>query len=656
MRVDTETQDIELEGIPRFQLASTYKRQLQYGIIGFTLVTTLLLFIWLVIAIFAPLSIWVPLQLNIAAMMLILIAAFQSAWRISLWRERALTQQSTANSSLSTRKTALSAEVIEEKPPSAIESAIQSFNTRWLTPIQSAISRNAIWIIGLTLFAFLLIATGWNLSLPAQTLGKSAYLFAGLTLLLAFALLVLERYLASHQEKWPEANRLAMLVRVAIVTLILSAVCLSYASADRVWPLRVAVLSGLLPTIVALELITRALLSAFTPQRHSLEPSFFATSFMAELFRWPPKPIQLMQEGLFQRFGIDLRQVWAFAFIKRAFLPIVALMLFCAWLLTGVHEIPMNGRGIYEKFGKPVSVLKSGLHTTLPWPFGRLVRVENGVVHELAASSDNNQLAPLTPAEGPAPETANRLWDTTHRSEKSQIIASSNDGKQNFQIVDMDVRFIYRIGLSDQDALNATYNSADLPTLIRRTASRILVHDFAGRTLDDLLSEQRNALANDVGKAVQQDLDQLHSGVELLATAIEAIHPPAKAANAYHKVQSAQIEVQALIAREKGKAAAKLNHAQQQASLIDDQAKASAHQTMSKAKAEKILFDADQSASNIAGQTFLREQYYQQLTQGMSQANSLIIDHRIRGEKSPTLDFRRFIAPVDPTSNTKITH
>jgi regulator of protease activity HflC (stomatin/prohibitin superfamily) len=316
----------------------------------------------------------------------------------------------------------------------------------------------------------------------------------------------------------------------------------------------------------------------------------------------------------------------------------------------------MNGRGIYEKFGKPVSVLKSGLHTTLPWPFGRLVPVENGVVHELTASSDNNQLAPLTPAEGPAPETANRLWDATHRSEKSQIIASRNDGKQNFQIVDMDVRFIYRIGLTDQDALNATYKSADLPTLIRRTASRILVHDFAGRTLDDLLSEQRNTLSNDVGQAVQHDLDQLHSGVELLATAIEAIHPPAKAANAYHKVQSSQIEVQALIAREKGKAAAALNKAHQQASLIDDQAQANAHQTMSKAQADKILFDADHSASKVAGQTFLREQYYQQLTQGMSQANSLIIDHRIHGNKSPTLDFRRFTAPIDPVSNTNTTH
>ena len=90
----------------------------------------------------------------------------------------------------------------------------------------------------------------------------------------------------------------------------------------------------------------------------------------------------------------------------------------------------------------------------------------------------------------------------------------------------MDVRFIYRIGLGDDAAMAATYNSADLPTLIRNTAGRVLVEDFASRTLDGVLSEKRDALARDVGRRVQADLDALGSGVEILATLIEQIHPP----------------------------------------------------------------------------------------------------------------------------------
>ncbi|RMU54635.1 hypothetical protein ALP29_05198, partial [Pseudomonas syringae pv. avii] len=73
------------------------------------------------------------------------------------------------------------------------------------------------------------------------------------------------------------------------------------------------------------------------------------------------------------------------------------------------------------------------------------------------------------------------------------------------------------------------------------------MHDFASRTLDELLGEERTSLADEIGRSVQADLQTLDSGVEILATVVEAIHPPAGAANAYHGVQAAQIGAQALI-------------------------------------------------------------------------------------------------------------
>ncbi|EPN85482.1 hypothetical protein A234_06727, partial [Pseudomonas syringae pv. actinidiae ICMP 19101] len=76
---------------------------------------------------------------------------------------------------------------------------------------------------------------------------------------------------------------------------------------------------------------------------------------------------------------------------------------------------------------------------------------ENGVVHELATSVSAADAAEqsLDPAEGPPPNSANRLWDASHINEKSQVIASSAGDKQSFQVVNMDVRFVYRIGLTD---------------------------------------------------------------------------------------------------------------------------------------------------------------------------------------------------------------
>jgi regulator of protease activity HflC (stomatin/prohibitin superfamily) len=362
-----------------------------------------------------------------------------------------------------------------------------------------------------------------------------------------------------------------------------------------------------------------------------------------------------LQHELHNRFGIDLRQVWAFTYMRRAFLPVLAVIAALGWVLSGVHEIPMQGRGIYERFGKPVEVLGPGLHAGLPWPFGRMLTVENGVVHELATSVSDASATEQTldPAEGPPPAVANRLWDASHVNDKSQVIASSTGDKQSFQIVNMDVRFVYRIGLTDEAAMAATYNSANVVSLIRSTASRILVHDFASRTLDELLGEQRTDLAADIGNAVQRDLKKLDSGVEILATVVESIHPPAGAANAYHAVQAAQISAQALISRERGAAADQSNVAQLHASMAHDQAAADSREVMATAQAADLRFSAERQAYAKAGQAFLLEQYLSQLTQGLQHAKLLVIDHRLGGTTPPTIDLRTFTLPADPTAPSK---
>ncbi|RMQ83849.1 SPFH domain protein, partial [Pseudomonas savastanoi pv. glycinea] len=493
--------------------------------------------------------------------------------------------------------------------------------------------------------ALIVIRAFWNLTLSGSDLSTSGNLAGSILLLLAFGLLVIERQLSSEPEgQSPEAGALAQLVRMTLIVLLVGALCLFFSSADRVWPARLAVLIGLLPLGVALEFLLRAVLSVFSPRTPRLEPRLLAASFIADLLRWPPRPLLALQHELHNRFGIDLRQIWAFTYMRRAFLPVLAVVAALGWALSGVHEIPMQGRGIYERFGKPVEVFGPGLHVGLPWPFGRVLAVENGVVHELATSVSAADAAEQTldPAEGPPPGSANRLWDASHINEKSQVIASSAGDKQSFQIVNMDVRFVYRIGLTDAAAMASTYNSADIPSLIRSTASRVLVHDFASRTLDELLGEQRSGLADDIGKAVQADLQRLDSGVELLATVVEAIHPPAGAANAYHAVQAAQIGAQALISRERGAASDKANQAQLNASVARDQASAAAREVLATAQGADLRFSAERQAYAKAGQAFLLEQYLAQLTEGLGNAKLLILDHRLGGDNAPTIALRTF--------------
>ncbi|MFS2092502.1 protease modulator HflK [Pseudomonas sp. Pseusp11] len=641
MQVDLDGDGAQIAGLPRFQQAVVQGRRLRQWAIGLGALAAAGLVLAFFVGLFAPQSLWPALLANQSAGLLVLVAGLQSAWWVTQWRARAMNPAELV-------PVAITEEVVVAE--GWYERLLDGISQRWLR-LLGQIGAPTLWLGGWALLSLYSIEQVWNLALPPAALGLSASVGAALSLLLAFGLLVLERQLAQENvAQWPEAGSLAQLTRVAIIGLVLSALCLLFGSETAVWPVRLAVLIGLLPGLVAIELLLRAVLSLFSPRREQLEPTLLARSFVADMLRWPPQPLLALQHELHNRFGIDLRQIWAFTYMRRAFLPVLAVVAIVGWSLTGIHEIPLQGRGIYERFGKPVEVFGPGLHAGLPWPLGRVLSVENGVVHELATSVGEAS-APVAaePAEGPAPAIANRLWDASHVNDKSQVIASSRADKQSFQIVNMDVRFVYRIGLSDQAALAATYNSADVPTLIRSTASRILVHDFASRTLDGLLGEDRVGLAEEIGRAVQADLQKLDSGVEILATVVEAIHPPAGAANAYHGVQAAQIGAQALISRERGAAAEATNQAQLQASIARDQATASAHEINSSAQAADLKFAAERKAYASAGQAFVLEQYLSQLTQGLANAKLLVLDHRLGGSSNaPTIDLRTFTLPADP--------
>lgn len=656
MQIDLENEQLNLGAMPRIQRAPFHARHLLTLSTGFT-------FVGLVAALVAwklsP-SIWRTLLGHNAAALLVMAAGLESAYAVTRWRCQAISENAKPTWATWRRSTLSSIPTLDSsdnepktrltKLKQQIKVWLHSFDERTVKRISSEFIE-ALWLGGLSTLAWFAVRTSWNMSLSGADLGQTGSVAGGMALLIAFSLLVLERSFASHlTAEWPEALRLAQLTRVSILTLLVTSFSLFFSSWDRVWPARLACFVGILPAAIAAELMLRAIASTFSRRMTHLEPRLLADSFLASFFHWPLRPLNTLQDELKSRFGINLKQNWAFAFIRRRFFPVLSVMAIVAWLLTGISEIRVDGRGIYERFGKPVAVIGPGLHAGLPWPFSRVIAVENGVVHQLATTISEGSGAAepdSSTADGVAPDTANRLWDASHIGEKTQVIASLSNDKQSFQVVNMDLRFVYRIGLNDYAALAATYNSADVPSLIRSTANRVVVRDFASRDLDSLLGEVRTELSSDIGAAVQQELDRLNSGVEILATILGAIHPPAGAANAYHSVQAAQITAIASVARERGNAAQVINDSKMSSSLANDKATANARESKANAEVANLRFSAEQKAYRSAGKAFLLEQYYSQLGKGLSNGSLVILDHRIGGTVSPTIDLRTYALPSD---------
>ncbi|MGZ0748783.1 protease modulator HflK [Kluyvera sichuanensis] len=612
---------------PRLFLRLTIARFSLYGVL--LLVGLIYAFLLLI----AGTGLWLPTFRLLLAIVLVALAFVDNAIRYE-----------------SPAPAAQSDEASPARPRQLLPPAIQG----WLNYFQNHLALTAV----LSLLAIFFAVSGLADRSPASEADTAiSRVIPGILLVISFGLLVIERTIGFKTIRhWRYQQEYVGLTRVMLSLLLLlagSLLLVTYSPTLTLWLIK---LGCLLVLLVALEYFLRVLMVMATPLPQDTDPRFLTRSLLAAQYRWPLRPLAFVLDTLEQRFGIDLRQVQAFRLMGKTIVPVVCGLAVLGWLLSGLTQVPLHQRGIYERFGRPMAVLSPGLHAGLPWPFGRVRAVEFGAVHELRLSDEPEQKARNDvpdSAEGPAPQNSWRLWDSSHLTDQSQVIASQAADKQSFQIVNMDIRLIWRVGLRNEDALNSQYQAEDLPVLIRSIARQVLVAQFASKQLDELLNEQRASLSTTLNQQIQQRLTALHTGVELLSTRIEAIHPPAGAADAYHGVQAAQIAASARVARERGYAATVTNGARQNAETRDNDAQAFAAENLSRAQAAAAQFAADSQAWQQAGQAFILERRYHILSQTLAHTPLLILDSHLQGTNEPVLDMRQYPALSDSTAPQK---
>ncbi|MDT7950006.1 MAG: SPFH domain-containing protein [Acetobacteraceae bacterium] len=472
----------------------------------------------------------------------------------------------------------------------------------------------------------------------------------GVAVLLAFPLLVAERVFAAMPAvRLPEAQAVRRLLLVPVVA----------------WPA-----AGLVQIAGGLGVAIAPALDAGVAAVLAVAAAEVALRAAGRGFLPPPGPgdaraavdallPRLLAEGLAERgvaapvrthLGIDFSRSWALGFVRRAALPVVAGLALLSWGLSGVVLLGMDSRGIYERFGAPVAVLGPGVHAILPWPMGRVRRLEYGVLHEISPEGGEAGAVATASAEGPAPAEADRLWEQAHPAEQVLVVASGAPGRaggQSFQVVSADIRLRYRIGLSDGDALRAAYAAAEPEALLRGVAGRVIAGFAAGQTLEALLGGNRERLGEQLRAAIQARLDADATGLEVSAVVIEAIHPPAGAAEAYHAVQAAEIMANASVAAERGRAFSTRAHARQYAADLAAQAQAAGAEAVATAAADTASFVADRDAAAAHPVAFALERRLAALAAGLGKSSLTIIDRRVAGAKT-TLDLR----PMTPSTAT----
>jgi regulator of protease activity HflC (stomatin/prohibitin superfamily) len=495
-------------------------------------------------------------------------------------------------------------------------------------------------------------------------------------LLISFPVLVLERRLtlvgsSGTTSDLPEAAGLSRILRLFMWTLVVvgaAEIARSLGANVAIWALWA---QTIVVIAVAAELALRVAAAPFLPAASINEARGLADSALAGLALPRLGAGKGGATELKERFGIDLSQSWALRFVRRVSIPLLAALLVIGWLLSGVTTLSLQERGVYERLGAPVAVLKSGLHVHLPYPFGIVRRVGFGQVYELAIgvnkgavdaaanngsaiiddvkSADRAEALPLKRLAADILDTSSfdRIWRREHAADAVYIVPSDGGdaASRAAHVLNSDVRVFYRIGLDDQAARAALYGVVSPEETVLLAARRQLARVFATRSLMQAIGEDREQLGAGVRRALQQELTASGSGLEVLAVTIDSIHPPKEAAAAYHGVQEAAIIADRGVSEARGNAVTVMSEKIIEASDARNKAAWSAANLIAKAKVETTLFNADAQSWRSASKVLALERWLKVMGNGMSNAQLDIIDHRLRLLDGPVLDMRSFTAP-----------
>ncbi len=490
-------------------------------------------------------------------------------------------------------------------------------------------------------------------SLPQSS--ASANIAAAFAFGLAFVSLVAERTL--HAFPAPQLPEAPSLRRVLLLTTVVltAAACIELGRAAGIgwvrWP---EFIVACLPGLLAVELALRALARLFLPPPPALEARAVTQSILATLITGGPRtPATLLRTHL----GLDFARSWALAFLSAAMVPALLGTALLCWILSGVKLIDLEHRGIYERFGAPVAVLGPGLHMIAPWPFGRLRSVEYGAIHavpigvDASSAQQETQKEEQVGAEATPPLSLNRLWTTAHPDQAHYLVPSVGTGEESFQSVDTEIYVLYRVGLTDTAALQSVYTVANPESLIKEAASRLVLRYFNSRTLEAVLGARRENVAGTLRAELQADPAVRSSGIDIVSVLIEEIHPPAGAASAYHAVHAAEINANASIANEAGRAKMVAARAQQESHQLTTAADAHAVEITDAAAADAYRFGADRRAYNEGKQSFLLERSFAKKVAAYSRSQLTLIDHRLTPEQRSILDLRTGPATGGGTAN-----
>ncbi|KPJ66291.1 MAG: hypothetical protein AMJ43_08520 [Coxiella sp. DG_40] len=218
--------------------------------------------------------------------------------------------------------------------------------------------------------------------------------------------------------------------------------------------------------------------------------------------------------------------------VCKCFCAVVILILGSFYASECIYTIGPSQEGIIERFGKPINykrALQPGIHFKFPWPVDKVIKINSKSIRtkSIGNITDEGSFA--------------LLWAKKHGTETAFI-----SGDNNFFYPYLVVH--YRI----KDVFEYRYNHIDPEILLDSAASRVISNIFSKKAFYEIVTSYRKQFELDTVRLVQNKLDTLNSGLEIINVNMKDVHPPIFISSSFEEVIAAYQKKEELISKALG--------------------------------------------------------------------------------------------------------
>lgn len=364
---------------------------------------------------------------------------------------------------------------------------------------------------------------------------------------------------------------------------------------------------------VALEQITRLTLGWIQAKTRKNQFTTSVSVFLRYMVFVRGNPVNSFFYTLEKKWGVSFRSSWAIRFVARATVPALILVLLFSWGLSSLYVVQINELGLRRNFGKlQPKPLPPGLHWKLPYPFGTIATFP---VREIS-------IMPVG-VEETKTKKVSYLWTHTEQEEYELALGNGNEAISIHAVV------FYKIREDQEGFLQYALQFQNPEETLSGFAHHCLMELTRNSTLDQVLAMERDVFASEIHRRLKKIIDENRLGVEVIDVALISLHPPAKAADAYLDVISAEIEAKRVVVEATGSASADVFRAEREYNQIVTDAEVEKYERISRAHADEGSYLAAVNANRINPECFRMRYWMDGLQEILREKNLLLVDRQL---------------------------